>query len=53
MLHNKVPAAVVDKIDVPSQLLTTFPDGVAGLVFGAATPEPAALAQPFTVWVTV
>ena len=53
VLHNNVPDAVVDKEDVPLQLLTTFTIGVAGVVFGAAVPEPAALAQPFTVWETV
>ena len=102
MLHNNVPDAVVDNVDVPLQLFTTFTVGVAGvalmvkfkvttlsqpltfvnvcvgvadevyilpyhiklpqavavvspvlLVFGAATPEPAALSQPFTVVVTV
>jgi putative N-acetylmannosamine-6-phosphate epimerase len=44
---------VVDNIDVPSQLFTTFTEGVAGVVFGAATPEPEVLTQPFTVCVTV
>ena len=102
VLHNNVPDAVVDNVDVPLQLFTTFTVGVDGvalivkckvttlshpltfvnvcvgvadevyvllyhtklpqavaevspllLVFGAATPEPAALAQPFTVVVTV
>jgi hypothetical protein len=41
-----VPAAVVDKVDVPSQLSTTVAVGVAGFVFGAAVPEPASLIQP-------
>jgi hypothetical protein len=31
VLHNKLPVAVVDKVDVPSQLLTTFTIGVAGI----------------------
>ena len=53
MLHNNVPDAVVDKVDVPSQLFTTFTEGAAGVVFGAAVPEPASLIQPSTVWVTV
>jgi len=48
VLHNNVPVAVVDNVDVP-QLLTTFIEGVDGAVFGAATPEPALLTQPFTV----
>ena len=53
VLHNNVPDADVDKVDVPLQLLTTFTVGVAGVVFGAAVPEPASLAQPSTVCVTV
>ena len=53
MLHIKVPDAVVDNVDVPSQLLVTLTDGVDGVVFGAATPEPDALVQPSTVCVTV
>ena len=53
MLHNNDPEAVVDNVDVPSQLFTTFTVGVAGVVFGAAVPEPSALVQPFTVVVTV
>jgi putative N-acetylmannosamine-6-phosphate epimerase len=56
VLHNNVPVAVVgivDNVDVPLQLLTTVTIGVAGVVFGAAVPDPASLAQPFTVCVTV
>ena len=53
VLHNKPPADVVESVDVPSQLLTTVTTGVAGVVFGDATPEPAALVQPFTACVTV
>ena len=53
MLHNNVPDAVVDKADVPLQLFTTFTEGVAGVVFGAAVPDPAELVQPSTVCVTV
>jgi putative N-acetylmannosamine-6-phosphate epimerase len=53
VLHNNVPDAVVDKVDVPLQLLTTVTVGVVGVVFGAAVPEPASLTQPSTVWVTV
>jgi hypothetical protein len=33
VLHNNVPVAVVDKVDAP-QLLATFIEGVAGVVFG-------------------
>ena len=53
VLHNNVPDAVVDNVDVPLQLFTTLTEGVAGVVFGEATPEPAELVQPFTVCVTV
>jgi putative N-acetylmannosamine-6-phosphate epimerase len=53
VLHNRLPVAVVDKVDVPLQLSTTVTTGVEGVVFGAATPEPAALTQPFTACVTV
>ena len=53
VLHNKLPPAVVDKVDVPLQLSTTFTTGVAGPVPGAAVPEPATLVQPFTVCVTL
>ena len=28
-------------------------EGAAGAVLGAAIPDPAALVQPFTVWVTL
>ena len=48
-LHNNVPDAVVDKVDVPSQLFTTFTDGAVGVDFGAAVPDPAELEQPSTV----
>jgi putative N-acetylmannosamine-6-phosphate epimerase len=53
VFHNRLPVAVVDKVDVPLQLSTTVTTGVDGVVFGAATPEPAALMQPFTDCVTV
>jgi hypothetical protein len=54
LLHSKVPVApVAVSMDVPSQLLTTVTPGAAGVVFGAAVPDPAVLVQPFTVWVTV
>ena len=52
VLHNKVPVAVVDNVEVP-QLFTTVTAGADGIAFGAAMPEPAALAQPLTVCVTV
>ena len=53
VLHNRLPPAVVDKVDVPLQLFTTVTIGVAGGAPGAAVPEPAALVQPPTVVVTV
>ena len=53
VLHNKVPVAVVERVDVPLQLFTTVTKGVTGVVFGAAVPLPAALGHPFTVVVTV
>jgi len=52
VLHNSVPDAVVDSVDVPLQLFTTFTTGVAGKVLGAAVPLPALLVHPFTVVVT-
>jgi hypothetical protein len=53
VLHNKLPPAFVESVDVPLQLSTTVTTGVDGVVLGAAMPEPAALVQPFTVCVTV
>jgi hypothetical protein len=53
VLHDKLPPAVVDKVDVPLQLFTTVTMGVGGVVFGAAMPEPCALVQVPTVEVTV
>ena len=56
MFHNNNEPGldgIVDNVDVPLQLLTTVTIGVAGVVFGAAVPDPASLAQPFTVCVTV
>ena len=53
VLHNKLPELVDDNVDVPSQLLVTFTEGAAGVVFGAAVPDPTALVQPSTVCVTV
>ena len=52
MLHNKVPVAVVDNVEVP-QLFTTATAGADGTAFGAAIPEPVALVQPLTVCLTV
>lgn len=34
VLHNKLPGAVVDNVDVPLQLFTTFTTGVAGTDVG-------------------
>ena len=53
VLHSRVPGAVVDRVEVPSQLSTTVTTGVAGVVLGAAVPLPGKLVQPFTVVVTV
>ena len=53
MLHNKVPVAVVLKVEVPSQLFITDTTGVLGVVFGAAIPLPAEEVHPSTVCVTV
>jgi hypothetical protein len=53
LLHNKLPAAVVDNVVVPSQLFATVTTGADGIDFGAAIAEPAVLVQPFTICVTV
>ncbi len=53
LLHNNVPDAVVDSVDVPSQLFTTVISGAGGVTFGPAIAEPGRLVQPFTVCVTV
>ena len=53
LLHNRLPAALVESIDVPLQLFITVTTGVAGVVFGAAMPLPELLVQPFTEVVTV
>src|SRR6185503_8916826 len=50
--HNIVPPAGIDRTEL-LQLFTTVTTGVAGVAFGAAMPEPAALVQPLTVLVTV
>ena len=52
LLHNIVPPAGIDRVELP-QLFTTVTTGVAVIAFGAATPEPAALIQPAFVLVTV
>ena len=51
LLHNKVPEALVDNVELP-QLFTTITTGADGVVFGAAVPIPCALVQPSTVDVT-
>ncbi len=35
MLHDRLPPAVVDKVDVPLQLLTTVTTGVDGIAAAA------------------
>ena len=52
VLHNKVPAARVDSVELP-QSLVTVTSGAEGTAFGAATPDPGALMHPSTVVVTV
>ena len=53
LLQSNVPVALVDKVEVPSQLSVTLTDGAAGVVFGDAIPDPAKLVQPLAVLVTV
>lgn len=52
LLHNNDPVAVVAKTEFP-QLFVTVTTGAEGVDFGAAIPLPNALAQPFTVVLTV
>ena len=52
LLHNIASPAGIDSVELP-QLFTTVTTGAAGMVFGAATPEPAALLHPFTFCLTV
>ena len=53
LLHNKEPVKdVAVNIELP-QLSTTDTTGADGITFGAATPEPEGLVQPFTDCVTV
>ena len=52
LLHSNVPNALVESVELP-QLSATVTDGADGITFGAATPLPAALVQPFTMVVTV
>lgn len=52
LLHNNVPAAVVESVELP-QLFTTVTLGVTGIVLGADVPDPVPLVHPLTVVVTV
>ena len=52
VLHNKLPAAVVERIELP-QLFTVVTTGADGIDLGAAVPLPVPLVHPFTVVVTV
>ena len=52
VLHNNEPGAVVVNVEIP-QLFTTFIEGLAGGVPGAAIALPRPLVQPFTVVLTV
>jgi hypothetical protein len=53
LLHNSVPVVPVAVSVELSQLLVTVTDGAGGVVIGEATPVPAGLLHPLTVWVTV
>ena len=53
LLHNRLPAALVDSVEVPLQLSCTVTTGVAGVDFGLAVPLPALLIQPLIEVVTV
>ena len=48
VLHNNVPAAVVERVEL-LQLFTTVTTGVVGIVLGEAIALPCALVQPATV----
>jgi hypothetical protein len=53
LLHNNEPVKdVAVNVELP-QLSTTVTTGADGIAFGAATPLPEGLVQPFTVWLTV
>ena len=53
LLHNKEPLnEPAVNVELP-QLSTTDTTGADGIAFGAATPLPEGLVQPFIVWVTV
>ena len=52
MLQSKYPPAVVDNVEVPSQLFTTSTTGVGGIVDGVAPSKPCSLVHPSTVCVT-
>ena len=53
LLHNNEPVNDPAVNTELPQLLVTDTVGAAGVVFGAAVPEPAVLIQPLTDWVTV
>ena len=53
LLHNKEPVNEPAVNVVLPQLSTTDTVGADGITFGAATPLPEGLVQPFTVWVTI
>lgn len=52
LLHNNVPIAVVDSVELP-QLFSTVTTGVSGITTGEDVPLPTALVHPFSVAVTV
>ena len=53
VFHVKLPVAPDAVNNELSQLSVTLTDGASGTIFGAATPLPVGLVQPFTVCVTV
>ena len=53
VLHNNEPVKPEAVNTELSQLLDTDTAGAGGIDLGTAVPLPAALIQPFTVWVTV
>jgi hypothetical protein len=53
VLHNKLPAAVVDKVEVPLQLFTTVTAGVAGTTGTALIAAAVAVDVHVPVFLTV
>ena len=53
VLHNKMPVAEVERVEVPLQLFTTVTGGAGVGGLGAAVALPFELVQPFNVVATV